>query len=273
MSSSGTAYTQGHSAAVVASHLSRTVQNSAAFLVPHIQPHFTILDLGCGPGTITRGFCALVPQGRVTGIDAAEKVIEQARSLTPGTETEYKNLTFQVGDITNGLSFADDSVDVVYTHQTLCHIPDPVIVIKEAHRVLKPGGMLAMREFDGMSWYPSSEGLERFNALTAASVKPTGAQGFESGRRLHVWAKAAGFERTKMSIGAGAMCYTAPDEAKWWADVHVGRLSGEIGEKWLKWGILRNQEELESLKAAMRAWGNSEDAWFAGWQGEVICWK
>src|ERR1700744_3072909 len=132
-------YTQGHSAAVVASHASRTVEDSAAFLLPHIKPDFTILDLGCGPGTITRGFCAHVPRGRVIGMDAGEAVIEQARSAASEAGAAFPNLSFQVGDITPRLPFADASVDVVYTSQTLYHIPTPVHVMREAHRVLKPG--------------------------------------------------------------------------------------------------------------------------------------
>ena len=283
-------YSQGHSASVVASHVSRTVENSASFLTPHLKPDFTIVDLGCGPGTITRGFCAFVPDGSVIGIDSSAAVIEQARSLAVGLasgESEsgassaaeglkgsYANLQFRVGDITAApLPFDDDSVDVVYTHQTLIHIPSPIRVIREALRILKPGGILAMREADHAANEPTTPPLEQYWQSIFASARAMGAQGEGTGRRLHLWAQEAGFERSKMQIGAGATVYTAPDEAKWWAGVHIGRLDGEIGERWLRDKIVQSQHEIEDMKAALRAWGDSPEAWYSVMQGEVVCRK
>ncbi|EXJ62071.1 hypothetical protein A1O7_02504 [Cladophialophora yegresii CBS 114405] len=267
-------YTQGHSAAVVASHASRTVNNSAAFLLPHLKPDFTLLDLGCGPGTITRGFCSYIPRGRVIGIDAAESVIEQAQAFSSAsTKTEYPNLSFQVGDITAALPFADGSIDVVYTSQTILHIPAPVAVMKEAHRVLKPGGMLAMRETDSMVWHPTNSGMDAYWAALGKAVPP-GAQGMGTGRRLHVWAKEAGFSAAKMQVGTGGMCYAAPDLSRWWADVHVQRLRGDVGKKWVEdLKLVRDQNEIDEMVAGLKAWGDNEEAWYAALQGELICWK
>jgi ubiquinone/menaquinone biosynthesis C-methylase UbiE len=264
-------YTQGHSAAVVASHASRTVENSAAFLLPHVKPTSTILDLGCGPGTITRGFCRFVPEGSVVGIDAGESVIETARTSAP--KAEYPNLSFQVGDITKRLPFEDGSVDIVYTSQTLLHIPSPVQVMREAYRILKPGGMLAMRETDTVTWHPSSPQTEAYREALSKAIPP-GAQGMGAGRRLHVWAKEAGFEPSRMQVGTGGMCYAAPDLAKWWANVHIERLQGDVGKKWLEQlKLVRDQDEIDGMIAGLKAWGDSEEAWYAALQGEVICWK
>ncbi|KIW87067.1 uncharacterized protein Z519_12364 [Cladophialophora bantiana CBS 173.52] len=269
--SSASTYTQGHSAAVVASHASRTVENSAAFLLPHLQPHFTVVDLGCGPGTITKGFCPHVPDGSVIGIDAADSVIELARA--GASEKEYPNLRFCVGDITARLPLDDNSVNVVYTSQVLYHIPAPVRVIKEALRVLKPGGMLAMRETDTLIYHPANPGTEAFTATMARAVSP-GAQGIGSGRRIHLWAQEAGFERSKMQVRAGATCHPAPDESRWWANIQVERLQGEIGRKWLEeLKIVHNQAEIDTMVAGLKAWGDSPEAWYVAVQGEVICWK
>ena len=266
------AYTQGHSESVVASHASRTVHNSAAFLLPHIKPHFTIVDLGCGPGTITRGFCQFVPQGSVIGIDASEAVIAQAETLAP--QSEYPNLSFRVGDVTARLPFDNDSVDVIYTHQTLCHIPSPIPVIKEALRVLKPGGMLAMREADTISWYPENAGIVLYSTAQHRAISSTGAQGpMGSGRRLHVWALAAGFERAKITVGAGTTVYSAADEANWWASVCIGRVESEVGQMWLRNKIVLDQGEIDAMKTGFKAWGQSEEAWYSVLQGEVICRK
>ncbi|KIW11696.1 hypothetical protein PV08_10998 [Exophiala spinifera] len=265
-------YAQGHSASVVASHMSRTVENSASFLTPHLKPDSVIVDLGCGPGTITRGFCAFVPNGQVIGLDSSDAIVEQARAVNPASE--YPNLSFRVADITDRLPFDDASVDVVYTHQTLLHIPSPITVIREAFRILKPrGGMLAMREADHVSIQPESPVVEQYWRHVFSSFRGMGAQGDGCGRRLHLWAQEAGFDRAKMLVGAGATVYTAPEESKWWAGLHVGRLEGEIGEKWLQNKTVASQEEIERFKTALKTWGDHREAWYGLMQGEVICWK
>ena len=60
-------YTHGHGEAVLRSHTWRTAANSAAFLLPYLKPDMTILDVGCGPGTITADLATYVPNGRIVG--------------------------------------------------------------------------------------------------------------------------------------------------------------------------------------------------------------
>ena len=74
-----TAYLHGHHASVLRSHTWRTVENSAPHLIPHLVPDLKILDVGCGPGTITVDLASRVPSGFVYAIDPSPSVIEQAR--------------------------------------------------------------------------------------------------------------------------------------------------------------------------------------------------
>ena len=74
-----TTYTHGHHDSVLRSHRWRTVANSAAYLMPHLVPGVDLLDVGCGPGTITCDMARAVAPGRVVGVDAAAGVIEEAR--------------------------------------------------------------------------------------------------------------------------------------------------------------------------------------------------
>src|SRR6201986_4889027 len=110
-------YTHGHHESVLRSHKWRTAENSAAYLLPHLTPDARVLDVGCGPGTITAGLADRVPGGHVTGIDAAEGIVAQARAAAG----ERANLDFAAGDI-YALDYPADSFDVVHAHQGLQHL-------------------------------------------------------------------------------------------------------------------------------------------------------
>ena len=88
-------YTHGHHESVLRSHKWRTVDNSAAYLAPHLTTGISVLDVGCGPGTITADIGRRVAPGRVLGIDASAKVIEEARRDAAGGS----NVEFSAGDL------------------------------------------------------------------------------------------------------------------------------------------------------------------------------
>ena len=146
-------YTHGHHESVLRSHRWRTVDNSAAYLAPPLTAGTSVLDLGCGPGTITADIGRRVAPGRVLGIDAAAAVIEEARRDAGGG----LNVEFSVGDL-YALEMDDHTFDVVHAHQVLQHLPDPVRALREMKRVCKPGGLVAARDGDygAFRWYPTS---------------------------------------------------------------------------------------------------------------------
>ena len=118
-------YTHGHHESVLRSHKWRTAENSAAYLLPHLAADTRILDVGCGPGTITVDLADLVPLGHVTGIDADAGIVEQARATGDGRP----NLDFTTGDV-YALDYPDASFDVVHAHQVLQHLSDPVRALR-----------------------------------------------------------------------------------------------------------------------------------------------
>src|SRR5829696_3825349 len=97
-------YTHGHAEPVLASHRWRTAENSAAYLLPFLRPGLDLLDVGCGPGTITVDLAARVAPGRVLGMDAAAGVLDEARAAAVAAGG---TVSFEAGDV-YGLDLPDD---------------------------------------------------------------------------------------------------------------------------------------------------------------------
>lgn len=135
-----THYLQGHHDSVLRSHRWRTADNSAAYLLPHVRPGMRVLDVGCGPGSITRDFGGLVGRdGDVLGIDSSADVVAQA-----ALACDLPQVRFAVGDALE-LDAPDRTYDVVHAHQVLQHLSDPVAALREMRRVTRPGGLVAVR--------------------------------------------------------------------------------------------------------------------------------
>ncbi|HUO37291.1 MAG TPA: class I SAM-dependent methyltransferase [Mycobacterium sp.] len=104
-------YTHGHQEPVLRSHQLRTAANSAGYLIPHLRPGLSVLDIGCGPGTITADLADLVAPGPVTAIEPVPDALDEAREAA-GT----RNIRFEITDV-HDLPYADDEFDVVHAHR------------------------------------------------------------------------------------------------------------------------------------------------------------
>jgi ubiquinone/menaquinone biosynthesis C-methylase UbiE len=260
-------YTHGHAESVLRSHVSRTVENSAAYLAGHLQPGAAVLDLGCGPGTITVDIASRVDPGPVLGIDSAAGVLEGARALA--RQVGAGNVTFELGDV-YALEAADDSFDVVHAHQVLQHLGDPVAALREMLRVCRPGGVVAARDADyaAMTWYPADPRLDRWLEIYRAVAKSNGAEP-DAARHLLSWARAAG--ATTVVPSASVWCYATPGQREWWGGLWADRiLSSSITRQALDGGYA-GAEELTGISAAWREWAGHPDGWFAIVHGEVLC--
>jgi SAM-dependent methyltransferase len=262
-------YLHGHHDSVLRSHRWRTAQNSAGYLLPRLFDSARVLDIGCGPGTITAGIAALVPAGAVVGIDLAAGILADA-----GAEARRQgvvNVSFEVGD-TYRLAFADDSFDVVHAHQVLQHLSDPVAALTEMRRVCRPGGLVAARDGDygGMFWFPEEPGLSEWQALYRRVARALGGEP-DAGRRMLSWANAVGFRQVEVS--AGSWCYASAEDKSWWGPSWADRLTASpFGDRAVEHG-LATRSDLERLAEAWLRWAASEDGWFCVPHGEILCAK
>lgn len=255
-------YLHGHHESVLRSHSWRTAQNSAAYLLDRLTPGTSVLDVGCGPGTITADFARLVDDGRVVGLERVPEPLEQARAAAAGLD----NVTLDVGDVYE-LPYADGEFDVVHAHQVLQHLTDPVAALREMSRVCRPGGVIAVRDADygAMTWFPDDPRLQRWQEIYRRTARAIGAEP-DAGRHLKSWALQAGL--TDVVSTASVWCYAAPDEVEWWSGQWADRvLHSNFHEQAL---ALTDQAELEELSAAFRWWGEQSDAWFLVPHGEVV---
>jgi len=264
-------YSWGHDPAMLNLYKWRTVANSAPHLIPYLRPGLKILDVGCGPGTITIDIAQRVlPGGHVTGVDYKEKPLGPARALA--AQQDIKNVRFAVADVLDLRDFADASFDVVYAHQVVQHVQEPVRAIREMRRVVKPGGIVALRESAAMMWYPDVKGMREWYDLYQRLGKGLGGNP-DGGSSLHAWTQEAGFNREDITCTAGAWCFNTPEEREFWSGNVSDRMSSlDFEELTVKSGYCTEEE----LKQALEAWTNweqSEDGWFAITHAEVVAQK
>jgi len=269
MASKTTHYVSGHHESVLRSHAMRTTADSAAYLVSSIRPYMHILDVGCGPGSITADFAALVPQGKVVGLEPVAPPLEAARATVEGRE--LKNAEFVVEDV-HKLDFGDNTFDVAHCHQVLQHVGDPVQALREMKRVTKEGGYVAVREcdFSIMTWFPEVEGLQEWQSLWTKVARANGGEP-NAGRRLVCWALEAGFARDKIKATTTAWCFSTPEERAWWGGMWADRVIASDFAKTVVEGGYGTAEGLQKISGAWKEWTKKEDGWFTVVSGEILC--
>ncbi|OHV03860.1 class I SAM-dependent methyltransferase [Mycobacterium talmoniae] len=260
-------YTHGHHESVLRSHRARTAQNSAAYLLPSLRPGLQLLDVGCGPGTITVDLAALVDPGRVTAIEPITEALDLARDHAQ--QRGQRNIDFVVADV-HALQFDDNTFDVVHAHQVLQHIADPVTALAEMRRVCKPGGVVAARDSDyaAFTWYPASAELDDWLRLYRDAARANGGEP-DAGRHLLAWAHAAGF--TDVTPTACASCFATPADREHWGGMWADRiLQSAIADQLLASGAA-DQAKLQAISQAWRDWADHPDGWIALLHSQILC--
>ncbi len=260
-------YTHGHHDSVLRSHRWRTAENSAGYLLPHLQPGMTLLDVGCGPGNISADLASRLSGGTVIGIDASTQIIDQA-NLQYGN---IENLSFVPGDVYH-LEYDDDSFDVVHAHQVLQHLGDPVAALVEMRRVLRPGAILAVRDCDysGFTWAPTDPRLDRWMELYHQVTRANNAEA-DAGRYLLGWVQRAGL--SDIEISGSLWTYADAQARTWWGGLWAERVChSSFAEQAVAYGF-SSEDELELIADAWRTWMTAEDGFFGIPNIEVLAHK
>jgi ubiquinone/menaquinone biosynthesis C-methylase UbiE len=260
-------YTHGHHESVLRGHRRRTAENSAGYLLPQLRPGISVLDVGCGAGTITVDLAARVAPGSVTAVELTDAALDLARA--EAKRRNQSNISFVTSDV-HALDFPDDTFDVVHAHQVLQHVADPVQALRELRRVCVPDGVVAVRDADyaGFIWYPNLPALDHWRDLYDKAARANGGEP-DAGRRLLSWAQDAGFD--DITPTASAWCFATPEERDWWGNMWADRITESALARQLADSGMATIAELGEIASAWREWAAARDGWLAVLHGEVLC--
>ena len=222
------------------------------FFLRHLKPGMSVLDCGCGPGTITQGIAQIVAPGKVVGCDLEPGMVARAAGLAEGKGLD--NLSFQVGNILD-LPFEDNTFDAVMSCAVTEHLSEPVKAMSELGRVAKKGGIVGITRTDWSAslFAPPCPSAERFIELFERGFTTQGATMF-GGKDLPRMLQEAGLTVEELVITFSNAYMPEPGNpmvAGWAAWIENLPLFDRVIEEGLT-----TREELDAMCAEMREWAS-----------------
>jgi ubiquinone/menaquinone biosynthesis C-methylase UbiE len=248
----------------------RSAARQAAFFLPYLGAGLSLLDCGCGPGTITADLAEMVAPGEVLGIDIEPSQIQAARSHAAGRG--LSNIRFEVADLYD-LPVSPDYFDCIFLHGIVEHLHEPTRALREARRVLKPGGILGLRNgaVSANLVDPTGTGLQQLLDLYSQLCYRDGGDP-EFGRSQVAALNEAGFMHIRAS--ASYDCWTETPEVTQRSAKGLAAMlrEGGLGSQAIALG-LADRVWLERTASAIESWANNPAAFAAEAWCEAVAWK
>jgi SAM-dependent methyltransferase len=237
----------------------RNATDYADFLLPHLTADSSVLDVGCGTGTITVGLAEKA--GRVVGIDPEDE-FDGARRYA--SEHALENVEFRRGSVYT-LDVPDDSFDACLAHSMLETLERPLDALAEIKRTLKLGGIVGVAcvEYGGVILAgPGEELLRRFYAVRERLWQLENTADPYRGRRLRGLLHGAGFK--DVAATSKFFSYGTPESVE---EFGLARAEQCGDDDWYsehaQKHCLATAGELENMRRAWVEWSKAPDAYLA----------
>jgi ubiquinone/menaquinone biosynthesis C-methylase UbiE len=217
----GDRYTPGVGRTAVSFMAARSAQSHAAFLLAHLSAGMSVVDVGCGPGTITVGLAEAVAPGRVLGVDQGSDQLTEARALAG--RSGVTNVSFATASCYR-LPVPDSSVDRVFAHALIEHLGDPMRAVAEMRRILRPGGIVALcsPDWGGFILSPPTAAVDRAVGDYTELMVGNGGDPL-AGRQLARYLSQSGFENIRI-------------DARYERYADTGEIAGYLGAQLIETG-------------------------------------
>lgn len=236
---------------------SRSAAVYADFLAPHLAADAHVLDVGCGPGSISMGLAPRV--GHITGVDPDDAEFMDARAYAE--RHGVQNIEFRVGSIYS-LDFPDDHFDACLAHSMFETLDRPIDGLREIMRTLKPGAVVGVAsvEYGGLILTgPSEPLLRRFYDIRLRLWQIEGTADPYRGRTLRGLLGRAGFERVEGTTTS--ICYGTPERVR---SFGLDR-ADDCADEWYRTGAMEHglatSDDVDDMERAWLAWSESPDAY------------
>ena len=233
------------------------------FVLPYLQKGMSVLDVGCGPGSMTLELAQAVAPGKVVGIDLDGPAIEKARKTA--VDKGIENVSFEVQDAA-ALRFSDSSFDAACAASVLQWLARPAAAAREVLRVLRPGGVFAVRDRarDGDLFGNLNPTLRRALRLYDRFSRHRGAN-HRFGSRVHPKLVQAGFAEVE---AIGSFDPPGSNPVYFYSPFTDARQAQEIVD--LGWATV---EQLAEYTAAWKTWSNDPKSFMLIARCGAIGWK
>lgn len=262
-------YSGGYSNHTLSQFSTRTIAREGAFLLPYLRDDMSILDCGCGPGSLSLDLAKrLQKTGNIIGMDiqAGQLAAAQEQAEQCGLD----NVQFLQGSVFS-LPFPEQYFDCVLAHAVLYHIPNPEKALQEISRVLKPEGIVALRDADMYAdiIYPRNSTLDAAWNLIYQVFALNGAN-IVFGREQKGQLLAQGF--SPLSLSASFDMFTSAQEvsdyARFWID-----FMGSLHKNLILEHQLASENELNIFMQAFTDWAARPEAYCARARCEAVAVK